>query len=68
MGASGCRIGQDSHMAKYTDHDIELVLRMRDEGFSYGKIAAIMDMPKSTVHAIATGKQRGVVVDRWEVR
>jgi DNA-directed RNA polymerase specialized sigma24 family protein len=55
-------------MARYTDHDIELVLRMRGEGFSYGKIAAIMDMPKSTVHAIATGKQRGIVPDHWEVR
>lgn len=54
----GLRIGEDHQNARYTDGEIDLVLSLRDEGRSYGEIARLMDMPKSTVRDICTGRRR----------
>lgn len=58
VNESGLRIGEDHPKAQYTDHEIELVLQLRDQGTSYGKIAAKMDMPKSTVQDFCNGRRR----------
>ena len=33
---AGLRIGEDHPQARYTNHEIDLVLELRDEGRSYG--------------------------------
>ena len=54
----GHRIGESHHNARYSDHEIELVWRMRAQGLSYGKLAALLEMPKSTVASILRGYRR----------
>lgn len=54
----GIRIGEDHQNARYTNREIQHVLDMRDEGKSYGFIATVMDMPKSTVASICQGNRR----------
>ncbi len=54
----GLRIGEDHQNAKYTNGEIEMVLTMRDDGKSYGEIARLVEMPKSTVRDIIKGRRR----------
>jgi hypothetical protein len=51
----GHRIGESHHNARYSDHEIELVWRMRGEGLSYSKLAELLEMPKSTIASILRG-------------
>lgn len=64
----GIRLGEDSPHAKYTDVEIDAVFNLFDEGYSFAAIARMLDMPKSTAWAIATGRMRSTVVDRWVKR
>nr|DAD93954.1 MAG TPA: Protein of unknown function (DUF2481) [Siphoviridae sp. ctRg81]DAI29915.1 MAG TPA: Protein of unknown function (DUF2481) [Caudoviricetes sp.]DAI95942.1 MAG TPA: Protein of unknown function (DUF2481) [Caudoviricetes sp.]DAM98921.1 MAG TPA: Protein of unknown function (DUF2481) [Caudoviricetes sp.]DAP63996.1 MAG TPA: Protein of unknown function (DUF2481) [Caudoviricetes sp.] len=57
----GVPIGEDSPHAKYTDREVDLVLQLRGEAFSYRQIARMMEMPRSTVFAICTGLIRGKI-------
>lgn len=68
VSGNGVRIGEDSPVAKYTDAEIDQVFQLRDEGYSFKAIADMLDMPKSTVWAVAVGLMRGRVVDHWERR
>lgn len=68
ISSRGYRVGETAPGARYTEEDIENVFRLRDEGLSYGMIGRIMDIPKSTVHAIIVGKLRSVLPDHWERR
>lgn len=54
----GLRIGEDHQNARYTNGEIEMVLALRDEGKSYGEIAKLLEMPKSTVADIIKGRRR----------
>lgn len=54
----GLRIGEDHQNARYTNGEIEMVLTLRDDGKSYGEIARLVEMPKSTVRDICTGRRR----------
>lgn len=54
----GLRIGESHQNARYSDREIRHVLEMRDEGKSYGFIATVMEMPKSTVASICKATRR----------
>lgn len=54
----GLRICEDHQHARYSNSEIRLVLELRDEGMSYGKISAMMEMPKSTVACICKATRR----------
>jgi hypothetical protein len=54
----GHRIGESHHNARYSDHEIDLMWRMRAEGLSYGKLAVLLEMPKSTIASIIRGHRR----------
>lgn len=54
----GLRIGEDHQNARYTDGEIEMVLTLREEGKSYGEIATLAEMPKSTVRDFCKGRRR----------
>lgn len=65
---SGRRVGESHANCKYSDHEVDLVLRLHEDGLAYRQIAKAMDMPLSTVYAICTGVIRGILPDRWERR
>ncbi|KAA3649383.1 MAG: hypothetical protein DWQ11_18745 [Proteobacteria bacterium] len=62
----GLRIGEDHQNARYTDGEVTLVLELRDEGKSYGEIARLAEMPKSTVRDICKGRRRCQCAARWK--
>jgi hypothetical protein len=62
----GLRIGEDHQNAKYTDSEVEMVLSLRDAGKSYGCIARILEMPKSTVRDICRGIRRCQCAATWK--
>lgn len=68
VSARGIPVGESSASAKYTDYEVDCVFAYRDAGWSYAQIAQHLDMPKSTVYAICTGKIRSTIVDRFKVK
>ena len=63
---TGYRIGEDHQNARYTDGEIEMVLSLRDDGKSYGEIATLAEMPKSTVRDICKGNRRCQCFANWK--
>lgn len=61
------RIGEDHPRAQLTDHEVRLVLAMRESGMRYEDIAAAMEVSKSTVAMICRGERRCQVAVRWKV-
>ncbi len=59
------RIGQDHPRAVLTDHEVELVHRLRDEGLTLAEIAAKMEVSKGCVWKIVAGYRRGQVPAGW---
>lgn len=62
----GSPIGEDHHNARYTNGEIEMVLKLRDEGAGYGTIAKLVEMPKSTVQSICNARRRCQTAARWK--
>lgn len=67
VNAKGRRIGEDHQNAKYTNSEVELVLTLRDEGYTYDMIAITMQMPKSTVACFCRADRRAQTVARHKV-
>jgi predicted DNA-binding protein (UPF0251 family) len=59
------RIGQDHPGAVLTDHEVELVHRLREEGLSLGEIARKMEVSKGCVWKIVHGLRRGQLAAGW---
>lgn len=62
----GQRIGESHPRAVLTDHEVSLVLALRDEGCSYGWIARKMEISKSQVARIVRGERRAQLAARWK--
>lgn len=62
----GLRIGEGHSNARYTDGEVEMVQRLRDEGYGYKRISRTLEMPKRTVRDICQGKRRCQTPDRWK--
>lgn len=54
----GLRIGEDHPNARYTNGEVEMVLRLRDDGLGYKRIARAVEMPVRTVRDIIKGRRR----------
>lgn len=52
------RRGENHPKAVLTDHEVELVRKLRDEGMSFGQISAKFDIGKSTVRDICAYRTR----------
>ena len=61
----GRRVGQEHPRAKFTDHEVQLALRLAAEGLSLSDISRRMEIPKSTVCRWLSGQSRGQPVIRW---
>ena len=62
VNENGRRIGEDHQRAKMTDAEVDLLLAMRDDGWSYGSLARKFEVSKSQVRNIVQGRQRCQVV------
>jgi hypothetical protein len=54
----GFRIGEDHRMAKLTNAEVDLLLGLRDEGWSYLKLARKFEISKSAVRWYVIGGRR----------
>ena len=63
----GSVVGQDHPRAKLTDHDVDLVFELREDGMSIGRIAKAMEVSKGCIAHILAGRTRTHVVARWVV-
>ncbi len=63
----GRRIGQSHPQAKLTDRDVELLLALRDGGWTYKALAEKFDVSKSQVRNICTGRKRSQLPADWRV-
>lgn len=61
----GYRVGQSHHNARLTDHEVDILLALRDEGWTYEALAQSFEVSKSTVAMIARGCRRGQRPVRW---
>ncbi len=57
----GLRVGESHPRAVLSDHEVELVLELRAEGFSYGWLAKKFEVHKQTIAKICQGVNRGQV-------
>lgn len=64
LNENGRRIGQEHPQAKLLDHEVDLVLGLVANGFSYAEIADKFDVSKSCIAKIAQGSRRGQPVAR----
>ena len=62
----GRRIGETHPLARYSDHEVELVHQLREAGLSYGQIAKKLEMPKATVASIVSGRSRCQQAWKWK--
>ena len=57
----GRPIGEDHHRAKLSDHDVELMRQMYEEGMaSYGQLAVMFECSKGQVWGIVNYTERAV--------
>lgn len=54
----GRRIGHDHHRAKLTNGEVDMILRMHDEGWGYRRLADKFEIDKGTVRDIVKGRRR----------
>jgi Mor family transcriptional regulator len=54
----GYRIGECHHNAKLSDHDVDLMLKMRDEGDTYANLAKWFEVSRSCIADICKGRRR----------
>lgn len=59
------RIGQDHPRAVLSDHEVELVHALRDDGLSLAEIARKMEVSKGCVWKIVHGYRRGQAPVGW---
>lgn len=60
----GRRIGESHQNTSLTDHDVELILALRDEGLTLSEIAEKFEVSKGCVWKIVHGYRRG----QWDAR
>lgn len=66
VNEQGVRVGESHHNAKLTDHEIELVHRLHDEGLGYLAIARRFDVSKSCIAGIVRCERRAQTPARWK--
>lgn len=64
LNEQGRRIGESHPNAKLSDRDVELVLELREAGFSLRAIAEKMDVKKECIWKIVHGYRRGQAIAR----
>lgn len=71
VNEKGRRVGEDNPNAVLTDHEVELLLEMRDSTvppMGYRKLAKAFDISKSQARNIVKGTQRAHQAARFKPR
>ena len=58
-------VGQSHPRAVLTDHEIDLMFELREQGYSYGWLAMKFEITKGACWKIVQGLRRGHVVAEW---
>lgn len=66
LNEKGSRVGETHHRAKLTDHDVDLIRDLRDEGLTYQEIADKFEVSKSTIRDIVKCRRRWQRPDTWK--
>ena len=64
LNERGNRIGESNPNAVLTDHEVSLMLQLREDGYSYGWLALKFECSKSAVQSICNGSRRAQVPAR----
>ena len=62
----GLRVGDSHHNARLTNHEVDLLLTLRDEGWSYRKLAEKFEISKSGVRKICAGQTRCQIATKYK--
>lgn len=63
---AGLRIGEDHPNARLTDHEVELIRQLRDEGMSYRALAEKFECSRWTVGRICRFERRNCQPARFK--
>lgn len=58
VNGRGLVIGEDHPRAVLTNHEVGLLLELRDEKLSFGRLSVIFEVSKSCVFKICCGQRR----------
>lgn len=64
LNEHGRRVGQSHPRAKLLDSEVELALALLESGMSYSAVAIKLDVSKSCIAHIASGRRRSQTVAR----
>jgi Mor family transcriptional regulator len=67
VNESGRRIGEDQTGAKLTNHDVDQLWQLHEQGLGYKRLARVFEISRSHVRNIVKGKRRGQTIARWKV-
>lgn len=62
----GLRIGEDHQCAKLTNAEVELMLELREQGWSYRRLALSFEISKSHARYIVKGRWRSQCAMGWK--
>ena len=63
----GNRIGESNPAAVLSDHDVDLMLELRREGYTYPWLAEKFEVSRETVRSICTGRRRACFVSKTKL-
>ncbi len=65
IGELGRRVGESHGRAKLSDHEIDLVRQLKEEGMPAKEIAEKMEISKRYVYKLANFERRACIVAEW---
>ena len=65
VNESGHVVGETHPRAILSDHEVDLMLQLRDEGYSLSWLAAKFEVSKACTQHVCSGKTRSHVVVRF---
>ncbi|CUI38437.1 Uncharacterised protein [Achromobacter xylosoxidans] len=66
VNEKGVRVGEDHQRATLTDHDVELMRQLREEGIGYKRLAKMFDTSVRNVRDIVNYKRRVSTPTAWK--
>lgn len=67
VNEQGRRIGEQHHNARFTDHEIDLIRQLNEEGLSYSVLAEKFECAKSTIQMYCQCNRRAQTIAKWKV-
>lgn len=64
LNENGRPVGDSHHLAKLTNHEVELVLELVRDGMKYSLIAEKFEVSKSCIGHIVSGRRRCQIVQK----